>query len=175
MLQEGQFFDHLHDHIIHDRFLTSILTVYFTITAILFLLAGLAVWPVIFLLNSTETAVAGLCNTVLRANLPLLGVYLVITGLFLVFEHGYSFFKTSLINIAVGGVVNLAVLLSQRTAFLASPDFMLTLLWFILSFLLSWVLALLPSMLFSGAAKLIHSVFFTIFGWRHNGGEHTAV
>ena len=168
MKQQDAFFDRLYAQITHDRMLTSILTVYFTINLLLILLTGVAVWPVIFMFKGGDTAVGGFCETVFRANLPLLAVYFVISGLFMFFERRFRFLRTELINIGVGGLVNLIVLMTQRFMLpeAEASNFMLTMLWFIISFMLAWILTLLPSMLICGLAKLIHTVFFKVREWR---------
>ncbi len=161
--------DRLQRHIMHDRFLTSMLTVYFTISALMILLASVAVWPVMLTFMRSDAMISGLCRTVFQANLPLLAVYLVISTLFMLFEHGFSFFRTEFINIIIGGLANLVILMTQRYALQGAdmPNFMFTLLWFIVSFLFSWILALLPSALVCGLTKLIHVTFFKIYDWRN--------
>ena len=161
--------DRLHSHIMRDRFLTSILTVYFTISALMILLASVAVWPVVLTFMNSDVMISSLCQTLYRANLPLLAVYLVISTLFMLFEHGFSFFKTELINVIIGGLVNLVILMTQQYTLQGAEahSFMFTLLWFIISFLFSWILALLPSALACGLAKLIHAIFFKIYDWRN--------
>ena len=161
-------FDRLRTQIIHDRILTSILSAYFTINLLLILLAGVAVWPVVLTLKGMDSPIAGLCDTIYRTNLPLLAVYFVISGLFMFFERRFRFLRTELINIGVGGLVNLIVLMTQRFMLpeAEASNFMLTMLWFIISFMLAWILTLLPSMLICGLAKLIHTVFFKVREWR---------
>lgn len=158
-----------YDRIVHDRILTAILTAYFTVTLILIMLAGLTIWPVILTLMNSDAAVAPFCAAVFKANLPLLVVYFVVAGVFMFFERSFSFGKTMLINVGIGGFVNLIVLIMQRysLAGMDLPNVMLSLLWFIISFFLSWILAILPSMLIGGLAKLIHIIFFKIYEWRH--------
>ncbi len=168
MYRQTGFYHRLHTLIIHDRILTSILSVYFTVNLLFILLAGLAVWPVILMFKGAGTPIASLCETIYRTNLPLLLVYLVISGAFMLFERGFKFIRTELINIGVGGLVNLIMLMTQRFTIqdLAVPSFMLTLLWFIVSFMLSWILTLLPSSLICGLAKLIHAMFAKFHDWR---------
>ena len=163
--------DRLHSHIMHDRFLTAALTVYFTISALMILLASIAVWPVTITFLHSDTMISGLCQTLFRANLPLMIVYIVISGLFMLFERNFSFLKTTLINVIIGSLVNLVVLLVSKDLVQGPgiPSFMFSLLWFIISFLFSWILAILPSALACGVAKLIHVIFFKIHEWRHGG------
>ena len=166
--QNHSYWDRLRSQIIHDRILTSILSAYFTINLLLILLAGIAVWPVILTLKGMDTPIAGLCNTIYRTNLPLLAVYLVISGAFMLFERQFKALNIVLINIGIGGIVNLVMLMTQRYVIqgVDGPDFMLTLLWFILSFMFSWILTLLPVLVICGLAKLIHVLFFKFHEWR---------
>lgn len=167
MYPQSGLLNRIRAQIIHDRILTSILSAYFTINVLLILLAGAAVWPVILTFKGNETPVAGLCETIYRTNLLLLLVYLVISGAFMLFERGFRFVSTELINIGVGSLVNLIVLMTQRFTIqgLEASSFMLTLLWFIVSFLFSGILALLPSAVICGLAKLIHAVFIKFHDW----------
>ncbi len=167
MYRQNSFFGRLRTQIIHDRILTSILTAYFTVNLLLILLAGVAVWPVILTLKGMDSPIAGLCNTIYRTNLPLLAVYLVISGAFMLFERQFKVLNIVMINISIGGIVNLVMLMTQRYVLqgVEGPNFMLTLLWFIISFMFSWILTLLPVLIICGLAKLIHAMFFKIHDW----------
>lgn len=148
----------------HDQVLTVIITAYFTFVLILMLLAGIAVWPVMLSGSGSDSVFAPLCRTLLTGNLLLLTVYVLCAAVLLWFDRSFSLVKTALINLGTGGVVNLVLLLSQSGALHsgADADLMLTLLWFVLSFFLAWVLALVPAVLVAAAAKVIHSGFFLL-------------
>lgn len=167
MYRQHSFFDRLRSQIIHDRILTSVLSAYFTINLLLILLAGVAVWPVILSLKGTDSPAAGLCDTVYRTNLPLLAVYLMISGAFMLLERHFKALNIVVINMGIGGIVNLVMLMTQRYVIqgVDGPNFMLTLLWFIISFMFSWILTLLPVLVICGLAKLIHMLFFKFHEW----------
>ncbi len=167
MYRQKSIIDRLRTQIIHDRILTSILSAYFTINLLLILLAGVAVWPVILTLRGIDSPLAGLCDTIYRTNLPLLVVYLVIAGAFTLFERQFKVMNIVLINIGIGAIINLVMLMTQRYVIqgVDGPNFMLTLLWFIISFMFSWILTLLPVLAICGLAKLIHVLFFKFHDW----------
>ena len=162
--RRGSYLNILYDHFERDQTLTIVATVYFTIIAIMMLLAGLAIWPAVIYGATAQTAFHALCRNVLLCNVFLLVFHVALAAVLLWFDKHFSFVKTVLITLSAGGVFNLIVLLSQSGAFLSNTgvDFTLTLLWFILSFFLSWVLALLPAVLVAGIAKAIHSTFFLL-------------
>ena len=162
----------IQQQIVRDRVTTAILSTFVTVSSILILLMGISVWPAILSRMNGEGTAAALCRAAFRTNLVLLIVYLVITGAFLLYEHGFSFVKTTLINVCIGGLVNLVMLLMQQRLVLGGEEaygFMNELLWFIVSFLFSWILALLPALLIGGVAQLIHTIFFKLYDWRHGG------
>lgn len=168
----GGFLNYFHEQLRRDRITTAILTAVATISAILILLMGISVWPAVFSWMNGEGTAAALCAAVFRTNLLLLIVYLVITAVFLLYEHGFSFIKTVLINVCIGAFANLVMLLlQQRLVFGAQDTGVLIngLVWFIASFFFSWILPLLPVMLIGGLGKLIHVIFFKLYEWRHGG------
>ena len=130
---------------------------------LLLLAAGIAIWPVVIYGLSME-GIAALCQSALTTNLILLTVYVLCAAVLLWFDRNFSMLKTALLNLGLGGMVNLILLLTWRIDIPSNTgvDFMLTLLWFICSFFLAGVLALLPALAVAGIAKIIHSVFFLI-------------
>ena len=108
--------------------------------------------------------IAALCQSVVTTNLILLTVYVLCAAVLLWFDRHFTMLKTALLNLSLGGLVNLILLLTWRIDLPSNTgvDFMLTLLWLICSFFLAGVLALLPALAVAGMAKLIHSVFFMI-------------
>lgn len=147
-----------------DRGMTVLITAYFTLMLLMMLVAGIAIWPVMFYGASSGASLAPLCQSLVNANLLLLTAYVILAAVLLWFDRSFSLVKTALINLFIGGVVNLALLLSQGSGLTSGPEagFMMTLLWFILSILLSLVLALLPAVLVAAVSKLIHSAFFLL-------------
>ena len=172
MMGRGRFLGNLHMQMMHDRFITAILTVLLTISSILVLLAGIAVWPVVCGLMNGNGILSEVCGTIYRTNLVVFIIYIAISGVFAFFEHGFSFIKTTLINVCIGIIVNFVMLMSQQRVIQEATElsaFMATLLWFVVSFLAAGILTVLPALITGGIAKMIHTLFFKLYDWKHGG------
>lgn len=154
-------FDFIASRLEMDRLLEDILAIFLVVVSILSMISGIAVWPVVWDLKSSETSLGDVCRHISTSGWVIALVCLVITILLMLWQrHDLKPLRTFLLNLGIYWVIACVILISQQNILtdLTQSSFMGTLLWIILSFILSYILSVLPSLLITLISTLAHKI-----------------
>ena len=158
-------FTYVTERMEHDRLLTMVITAMITLAAVASVVAGIAIWPVLFSFDRPASILAGLFSSAKTAGIVMLAVSAVVSIVMMLFRRTAfrlipALFTNLLINTTVAFVFTIMhVEIIQR---LQMSGTMGSVLWFFASLLFSYALAIVPSILVAGLVRLIHAILNAI-------------
>ena len=141
-----------------DIILTITMHALMLTTLIILAVSGTAIWPVIVSLvfSSSVSVLLPQLRTILFINVGLLLLCICIQIFSAFLRRPGTLIRQALLSFTLGLLVNFLYLCSQNDVIqsMIQLDFLLTPLWFIISFFLSCILAFLPAVLCTAASQV---------------------
>lgn len=159
--ERNSLFDFIAAKLEKDQFLSVCLTVLLVIGTMLSLVAGIAVWPVIFDLQVSQSLLGRLAASIWKTGCITTAVCIIVSIILVFCRHQPlkvgSIFVTNLI--AVWVVFAMMLIIRQDVIYaLQVGVFTGTLLWGIIAFAAGYILAVLPSILITMVVSVIYFI-----------------
>lgn len=154
-------FDFIAARLEKDQFLSVCLTALLVIGTLLSLVAGVAVWPVIFDLRAVQSLLGELAASIWRSGCAVTAVCAIVSIFLVFFRHRPFRVASVLITnlIAVWVVFAMMLIIRQDIVHaLQVGTFTGTLLWGIIAFAAGYILCVLPAILITAIVGVIYSV-----------------
>lgn len=154
-------FDFIASRLEMDRILEDVLAIFLVLTAILSIVAGIAVWPIVWDLKSMDSMIGAVCLSIHTAGLVIFLICLIITVALVLWQRGdFKPLRIFFMNLCIYWLSSCIVLITKQNILttLSQNEFMSTLLWFILSLFMGYILSVLPSILITLASSIAHKI-----------------
>ena len=148
-----------------DRALRMMFSALTTLVLIMLTISSCAIWPAVLSLRGAENQPwTDLCNAVVAAAIPLIGVDVLMAIVLGWFDKRYSFLKSILATYLFGFVVMICVLFAVPVNLegVVSMTFAMQVLRVVFTLMLGVVLAFLPALLSSILGFVVREVYYVV-------------
>lgn len=154
-------FDFIASRLEMDRILEDALSIFIVIVIILSMVAGIAVWPVVWDLKAVDSTLSAVCANIHTAGLIISLICLIVTVALMLWQRSdYKPFRVFFLNLGIFWFSSCVVLITQQNVLTALTQnaFMGTLLWLILSVFMGYILSVIPSVLITAVSTVAHKI-----------------